>query len=217
MEELTKTQQFMIEQINKEIEKTKKSIVDANEKDKNKYRMRIAELNRQLENAKKPINRSEKDKELINKMIQHIQNNTEIEDPIVIEGDRSDKPMTSRDEFRYKLLRFVNENKNKIVELNKAIAVQQEVYNVLSRYEPVSEENMYRQNVTEIYNNIVKLKVAMKSMQERVDIGDKIIKEIDDNYELISRINRFLGNVIVLKDYEEYAEQLKKEVEEEIK
>lgn len=215
-QKLTQTQLFMIEQINKAIEEVKEKIKKANDAEKPKLRIRLKQLEEQLENASKPFERTEKEKELINKMAENVKENAEVITGDKIEGDRSDKKLTSREELRYKLTSFLNDTKNKIVELKKVLAVQQEVLDVLSKHEAVSEEKLFEQNVKQIKDNIVMLKVSLRSMEDRVNNAG-IIDEIDNNYEFLKRVNIFLGNVLGLSDYQEYAENLKKEVEEENK
>lgn len=145
-------------------------------------------------------------------MAEKVKENAEVVAGDKIEGTRSDKKLTGKEDLKYKLTAYVNDNKNKIVELNKVIAVQEEVLNTLLAHEPASEENLYKQNVTQIKDNILKLKVSVKSMEDRVK-NAAIVDEIIDNYAFISKVNIFLGNVLGLADYEEYAENLKKEVE----
>lgn len=216
-QELTNTQLFMIEKIGEEITKVKKMIKKASDSDKPKLRIRLKQLEEQLENAKKPVHRTEKEKEMIDNMAKNVLKNTQIEKGLKIEGDRSDKKLTSEEEFAYKLGEYLENNKNQIVELQKVIAVRKEVYETLLAHKPVSEETAYAQNLNQIKEDIVKLTVAVKSMQDRVEVGEDFIKEIRDNYQFVSKLNRFLGNPLGLSDYGEYAEELKNKVEGELK
>lgn len=213
MEELTQTQIFMIGKINEAIADVKTKMKTANDAEKPKLRIRLKQLEDQLENAKKPVHRTEKEKELINKMADKIKENADVVAGDKIEGTKSDTKLTPKEDFKYKLTAYVNDNKNKIVELKKVIAVQEEVLQTLEAHEPVSEEPLYKQNVNQIKDNILKLKVSVKSMEDRVNNAG-IIEEVIENYDLIKRFNIFLGNVLGLADYEEYAEEIKKELEE---
>ena len=75
MEELTQTQIFMIGKINEAIADVKTKMKTANDAEKPKLRIRLKQLEDQLENAKKPVHRTEKEKELINKMADKIKEN----------------------------------------------------------------------------------------------------------------------------------------------
>ncbi|MEG1565394.1 MAG: hypothetical protein RR342_01465 [Bacilli bacterium] len=209
--ELTDTQKFMIEQIKKTIVETKSNWKHASDSEKPFYRMKIANLEKQLENASKPFKRTKKEEEIINQMAKKIKNNAEVENGTKIEGDRADKKLTSAEDFKYKLGTYINNNIAKIVELEKGIAVQEEVLITLKAHTPASEEPMYAENIRQIEENIVKLKIAVTSMKERVE-EKEFVDEIIKNYEFVSRMNRFLGNPLGLADYEEYSNSLKSKV-----
>lgn len=212
MTELTPTQVFMIEKINEAIKEIKGRIKKASDSEKPTLRFRLKQLEEQLENAKKPVHRTEKEKEIIENMTRKIKENAEVVAGDKIEGTRSDKKLTGREDLKYKLTAYINDNKNKIVELKKVLAVQEEVLKTLENHEPASEETIYKQNVAQIKDNIIRLKISLKSMEERV-ANEKFVDEIDANYEFVRKLNIFLGNVLGLADYEEYAENLKKELE----
>jgi len=212
---LTDVQKYMIEEITKAIKITEDEVKKASGSQKTKLRIRLNQLKVQLENAKKPVSRTPEEKAVIDKIVNKIAANTKVENVAGISGDRADKKHTSSEEFEIKLKTYLESNKNKIVEVEKLIAVQKEVYKVLNQHQPDSEETAYKQNLEQIKDNIIKLGVAVRSMKDRVADGERFVEEIIANYSFVSKLNRFLGNALNLSDYEEYANKLKNEIEKE--
>lgn len=208
MSNLTKTQEFMIGQIEKALKDEKAKLKKANDSEKFKIRLKIKNLEQQLENAKKPFKRTEKEKQLINKIAGRVKENTEIMAGAKIEGDRADKPLTSKEEFEHGMSMFLLEVKNRKEQLAKDITVQETVVAVLEN--GLNDHPEIKDDVESRKNIVAQMKMSMKLFEDRI-AGAEIQKWALDNYEMLSKLNTWLNNPLKLKDYEDYATALRNE------
>lgn len=208
MAELTKTQLFMIEQIEKTIERERERLEKADYKKKPEIRKKIENLKLQLEKAKQPFERTEEEKKLIEKIAENVKENIEVSAPN-IEGDRSDKPLTSKEEFEYGMKMFIDEVKHRKEQLEKDLATQEGIVSILEQHEPVGDEQSYKNEISTRKNIISQMKMSLDLFNDRL-AEDEIQIWALDNYDNLSRLNTYLNNPLKLKDYEDYVEELRK-------
>ena len=207
--ELTETNKFMIEKINEKKKNEEEKLKKANDSEKFKIRLRIKQLNEQLEKAKTPFERTPEEVERINKMIDNVKENVEVQAGNKIEGDRSDKQMSSKDEFQYGITMFINEVKKRREHLLKTIPVQEGILELLENHEPVGDEKEYAEEIKSRKNIVSQAKMALELFDDRIKNEQEVITWALENYENISKLNRFLNNPLGLKDYIEYEDSIK--------
>lgn len=197
-------QEFMISKINDAIKEQKKLLKKASDSEKPRIRIKISNLEKQLENAKKPVVRTEKEIELINKIANKVKENAEVITGNKIEGDRSDKELTSKEEFEHGISMFIEEIKLRKEQLLKDISTQEGIVKLLEDHEPIGDENSYKAEVAGRKNILGQMKMSLELFEDRINTNDEIVKWALENYENISKLNIFLNNPLKLKDYEEY-------------
>lgn len=210
MSETNEIQQFMIKQIEKTIKETQELLKHANDSEKPKIRIKLVNLEKQLENAKKPVVRTEKEKELINKITEKVKENAEVITGNKIEGDRADKPLTSKEEFEHGVSMFIEEIKIRKEQLLKDISTQEGIVKLLEEHEPIGDENSYKAEVQGRKNILGQMKMSMELFDDRISTNEEIVKWALDNYDNISKLNTFLNNPLKLKDYEDYVAEKRK-------
>ena len=206
---LTKTQLFMIEKIEEAIKKEEELLSKAGSSDKPRHQLKLKQLNDQLKEAKKPFTRSEDEKALINKIANKVKGNVEIMTGKKIEGDRSDKPLTSKEEFEHGVSMFLEEINLRREQLLKTIPVHEGIIKMLEDHDPIGDEEEYKSEILARKNILSQMKMSLELFEDR--IRDSGIQEwAFENYDKLSELNKFLNNPLKLKDYEEYAVELKK-------
>lgn len=209
MKELTETQKFMIEKINEAIKHEEEKLKKAKDNEKFKIRLKLKQLNEQLEKAKTPFERTPEEIERINGMINKVKENVEVQTGNRIEGDRSDKQMSSKDEFQYGITMFINEVKKRREQLLKTIPVQEGILELLESHEPIGDEKEYSEEIKSRKNIVAQAKMALELFDDRIKNEQEVITWALENYENISKLNRFLNNPLGLKDYIEYEDNIK--------
>ena len=210
MTELTNIQKFMIGKIKEEITKTNKALKSAQDvSEKFKLKKKLENLKEQLANAQKPFERTEKEKELINKMAENVKKNAEVTSGVKIEGDRSDKPLTSKEEFEHGMSMFIQEVEHRREQLLKDMSTQEGIIKLLENHEPVGDEDAYKAEIAARKNIYKQMQMSLELFDDRIREKDEVQKWALDNYEFISRLNIWLNNPLRLKDYEDYEENIK--------
>lgn len=207
---LTDTQLFMIEQIKKAIAQEEELLAKAGDGDKPRHRIKLKQLNEQLEKASTPFERTEEEKELINKMAEKIKENVEVSAGKKIEGDRADRPLTSKEEFEHGMSLFIEEVARRKEELEKTLVVYEGIYEKLSALETIGDEKIFNEELKSRKNIIAQIKMSLELFEDRLAESEEVQKWALDNYENISKLNKYLNNPLRLKDYEEYEAELRK-------
>lgn len=210
MSDTINIQEFMIEKIKEAIKEQKELLKKANDSEKPKIRIKLNNLEKQLENAKKPVVRTEKEVELINKIANKVKENAEVITGNKIEGDRSDKELTSKEEFEHGVSMFIEEIKLRKEQLLKDISTQEGIVKLLEEHEPIGDENSYKAEVQGRKNILGQMKMSLELFEDRINTNDEMVKWALENYENISKLNTFLNNPLKLKDYEEYVAEKRK-------
>lgn len=207
---LTKTQLFMIEQIKLAIKKEKENYKKANDSEKFKVKLKLKNLEEQLKRAQQPFERTEKEKELINKIANNVKENAEIMKGKKIEGDRSDRPLTSKEEFEHGISMFIEEVGNRKTQLEKDIATQKGILEILENHEFVGDEASYKAEIAGRKNIVAQMEMSLELFNERLSENEEVTKWALENYDNISKLNKFLNNPLKLKDYEDYVIEKRK-------
>ena len=203
-------QEFMIEKIEEAIKEQNELLKKANDSEKPKIRINISKLEKQLENAKKPVVRTEKEKELIDKIANKVKENAEVITGNKIEGDRADKQLTSKEEFEHGVSMFIEEIKLRKEQLLKDISTQEGIVKLLEEHEPIGDENSYKAEIQGRKNILGQMKMSLELFDDRINTNEEIVKWALDNYDNISKLNTFLNNPLKLKDYEDYVAEKRK-------
>lgn len=203
-------QEFMIEKIEEAIKEQNELLKKANDSEKPKIRIKISKLEKQLENAKKPVVRTEKEKELIDKIANKVKENAEVITGNKIEGDRADKQLTSKEEFEHGVSMFIEEIKLRKEQLLKDISTQEGIVKLLEEHEPIGDENSYKAEIQGRKNILGQMKMSLELFDDRINTNEEIVKWALDNYDNISKLNTFLNNPLKLKDYEDYVAEKRK-------
>lgn len=203
-------QEFMIEKIEEAIKEQNELLKKANDSEKPKIRIKISKLEKQLENAKKPVVRTEKEKELIDKIANKVKENAEVITGNKIEGDRADKQLTSKEEFEHGVSMFIEEIKLRKEQLLKDISTQEGIVKLLEEHEPIGDENSYKAEIQGRKNILGQMKMSLELFDDRINTNEEIVKWSLDNYDNISKLNTFLNNPLKLKDYEDYVAEKRK-------
>lgn len=203
-------QEFMIGKIEEAIKEQNELLKKASDSDKPKIRIKISKLEKQLENAKKPVVRTEKEKELIDKIANKVKENAEVITGNKIEGDRADKPLTSKEEFEHGVSMFIEEIKLRKEQLLKDISTQEGIVKLLEEHEPIGDENSYKAEIQGRKNILGQMKMSLELFNDRIDTNEDIVKWALENYDNISKLNTFLNNPLKLKDYEDYVAEKRK-------
>lgn len=211
MSELTKTQLFMIEQINMAIEQERANLEKADYKKRPEIRKKIENLKLQLQKASQPFERTEEEKKLIDNIVEKVEENAEVS-KVAIEGARADKPLTSKEEFEHGIKAFIEEVENRKAQLEKDLATQEGILKLLKESEPVGDATSFKDEIETREHIVRQLRMSMKLFEDRL-AETEIQQWALDNYENISRLNTFLNNPLKLKDYEDYITSLTKEFE----
>lgn len=208
-QQLTKTQLFMIEQIEKFIKEEKLKLKKASDSDKPKIRIKIKQLETQLEQAKKPFERTEDEKKLIDSIANKVKGNVEIMTGKKIEGDRADKPLTSKEEFEHGISMFLEEIALRREQIIKTLEVQKGIVKILEEHEPIGDEKEYKDEIASRKNIIAQMEMSLDLFNDRIE-NSGIQEWAFENYDKLSELNKFLNNPLKLKDYEDYVAELKK-------
>lgn len=203
-------QEFMIEKIEEAIKEQNELLKKANDSEKPKIRIKISKLEKQLENAKKPVVRTEKEKELIDKIANKVKENAEVITGNKIEGDRADKQLTSKEEFEHGVSMFIEEIKLRKEQLLKDISTQEGIVKLLEEHEPIGDENSYKAEIQGRKNILGQMKMSLELFDDRINTNEEIVKWALENYDNISKLNTFLNNPLKLKDYEDYVAEKRK-------
>lgn len=212
---LTDTQLFMIEQIKKAIAQEEELLKKAGDGEKPKHRIRLAQLHEQLEKASTPFERTEEEKELIEKIANKVKENVEVSAGKKIEGDRADKPLTSKEEFEHGMSLFIEEVARRKEELEKTLVVYEGIYEKLAVMETIGDEKIFNEELKSRKNIIAQIKMSLELFNDRLAESEEVQKWALDNYDNISKLNKYLNNPLRLKDYEEYETTLRKKYMEE--
>ena len=212
---LTDTQLFMIEQIKKAIAHEEELLKKAGDGEKPKHRIRMTQLHEQLEKASTPFERTEEEKELIEKIAKNVKENVEVSTGKKIEGDRADKPLTSKEEFEHGLSLFIEEVGRRKEELEKTLVVYENIYNKLADMKIEGDEKIVSEELKSRRNIIAQIKMSLELFNDRLAESAEVEKWALDNYDNISKLNKYLNNPLRLKDYEEYETALRKKYMEE--
>lgn len=202
MEELNPTQKMMIKAIEEEIYKTRALIEKSkDDREAKKLRLRLANLKKQWDNAHTTVHRTPEEIKKIEEIVKNVKDNAEVVSA-EIEGDRSDKKLTPKEEFEYRLKTYVTDMKNRVVEAKKAAALYKEVSAVLKGREPFCEENMYKGFVDNISKQCGAIDKSLATMEGRIASSDEMIKLCMENFEMLEKINSFLNNPLNLPGFE---------------
>ena len=212
---LTDTQLFMIEQIKKAIAHEEELLKEEGDGEKPKHRIRLTQLHEQLEKASTPFERTEEEKELIEKIAKNVKENVEVSTGKKIEGDRADKPLTSKEEFEHGLSLFIEEVGRRKEELEKTLVVYENIYNKLADMKIEGDEKIVSEELKSRKNIIAQIKMSLELFNDRLAESAEVEKWALDNYDNISKLNKYLNNPLRLKDYEEYETALRKKYVEE--
>ena len=202
MKELNPTQKLMVAAIEQEMEKTRNLLKKAkNDTEAKKLRARLANLKQQWENAHIPVHRTPEEIKKIDEIVKNVEENAEVVSA-EIEGDRSDKKLTPKEEFEYRLKTYVTDMKNRVVEAKKAAALYKEVSAVLNGRESFCEETMYKGFVSNVTKQCEAIDKSLATMENRIAHSDEMIKLCMENFDMLEKINSFLNNPLNLPGFE---------------
>lgn len=214
--QLTPTQLRMAERIGNEIKKSEQALKTASGEEKNAIEERLNMLKAQYVKATTPFIRTSREKQLIDKIADSVKENASTVAGTKVAGDRSDKKLSSKDNFKYAVEMYIKEIENRLAPMKKELAAQEYILNILTANEEIAEEfrEVFGREVEFKKNMISQLKMNIKLFEERLELYNSgVFDWAINNYDDLSKLNVLLNDPLHLPDFEEYMSCRKKEFE----
>ena len=95
------------------------------------------------------------------------------------------------------------------------MVVYENIYNKLADMKIEGDEKIVSEELKSRRNIIAQIKMSLELFNDRLAESAEVEKWALDNYDNISKLNKYLNNPLRLKDYEEYETALRKKYMEE--